>query len=154
MNSLLSTSKRFLVSENDYAAIRDFGSVEYLIEFRLTDLSALGEFETAYAAAGLEANGSTVTYPLFKLLNGLSDGMMIGVILLISALVIAVAFLCIRFTLLAKIEEDYREIGVMKAIGLRVSDIKKNIPGKICHDCSIGQHLRICTLVSVPRHAS
>jgi putative ABC transport system permease protein len=27
--------------------------------------------------------------------------------------------------LLAKIEDDYREIGVMKAIGLRVSDIKK-----------------------------
>jgi putative ABC transport system permease protein len=33
--------------------------------------------------------------------------------------------MCIRFTLLAKIEDDYREIGVMKAIGLRVSDIKK-----------------------------
>ena len=125
MNSLLSSSKRFLVSENDYAEIRDFGSVEYLIEFRLTDLSALGTFETAYTSAGLEANGPTITYPLFKMLNGLSDGMMIGIILLISALVIVVAFLCIRFTLLAKIEEDYREIGVMKAIGLRVSDIKK-----------------------------
>jgi len=125
MNSLLSSSKRFLVSENDYAEIRGFGSVEYLIEFRLTDLSALGAFETAYTSAGFEANGPTITYPLFKLLNGLSDGLMIGVILLVSALVIAVAFLCIRFTLLAKIEEDYREIGVMKAIGLRVSDIKK-----------------------------
>jgi len=125
MNSLLSSSKRFLVSENDYAEIRGFGSVEYLIEFRLTDLSLLGEFETAYTSAGFEANGPTITYPLFKMLNGLSDGLMIGVILLISALVITVAFLCIRFTLLAKIEEDYREIGVMKAIGLRVSDIKK-----------------------------
>jgi len=125
MNSLLSSSKRFLVSENDYAEIRGIGSVEYLIEFRLTDLSALGAFETAYTSAGFEANGPTITYPLFRLLNGLSDGLMIGVILLISALVIAVAFLCIRFTLLAKIEEDYREIGVMKAIGLRVSDIKK-----------------------------
>jgi putative ABC transport system permease protein len=125
MNSLLSSSKRFLVSENDYAEIRDFGSVEYLIEFRLTDLSALDTFESAYTSAGLETNGPTITYPLFKMLNGLSDGMMIGVILLVSALVIAVAFLCIRFTLLANIEEDYREIGVMKAIGLRVSDIKK-----------------------------
>ena len=125
MNSLLSSSKRFLVSENDYAEIRDFGSVEYLIEFRLTDLSALGTFETAYTSAGLETNGPAITYPLFKMLNSLSDGMMIGVILLISALVVAIAFLCIRFTLLAKIEEDYREIGVMKAIGLRVSDIKK-----------------------------
>lgn len=125
MNSLLSSSKRFLVSENDYAEIRDFGSVEYLIEFRLQDLSALGTFETAYTAAGLAANGPTLTYPLFRTLNGLSDGLMIAVMLLVSALVVAVAFLCIRFTLLAKIEDDYREIGVMKAIGLRVSDIKK-----------------------------
>jgi putative ABC transport system permease protein len=56
--------------------------------------------------------------------------MMVAVILLVSALVIAIAFLCIRFTLLAKIEDDYREIGVMKAIGLRVSDIRKTYLGK------------------------
>lgn len=125
MNSLLSSSKRFLVSETDYAALRESGSVEYLIEFRLKDPSALGAFEAAYAAAGLEANGPTITYPLFRMLNGLSDGLMIAVILLVSVLVVAIAFLCIRFTLLAKIEEDYREIGVLKAIGLRVSEIKK-----------------------------
>ncbi|MGE7674310.1 ABC transporter permease [Lysinibacillus sp. NPDC094403] len=125
MNSMLSSSKRFLVSGNDYAEIKSLGSMEYLIEFRLKDLSALGEFETAYASEGLEANGPTITYPLFKTLNALSDGIMIAVILLISVLVVAIAFLCIRFTLLAKIEDDYREIGVMKAIGLRLSDIKK-----------------------------
>ncbi|MBN2004750.1 MAG: ABC transporter permease, partial [Anaerolineae bacterium] len=125
MNSLLSSSKRFLVSDNDFAALKSSGSVEYLIEFRLQDLSALGTFETAYTAAGLETNGPMITYPLFRMLNGLSDGLMIAVILLVSVLVVAVAFLCIRFTLLAKIEDDYREIGVMKAIGLRVADIKK-----------------------------
>lgn len=125
MQPRLSSSKRFLVSPNDFAAIKQFGSVEYLIEFRLHDLAALGAFETAYTAAGLEANGPTITYPLFRMLNGLSDGLMIAVLLLVSALVIAIAFLCIRFTLLAKIEDDYREIGVMKAIGLRVADIKK-----------------------------
>lgn len=125
MQPLLSSSKRFLVSHDDFAALRQFGSVEYLIEFRLHDLENLGAFEAAYTAAGLEANGPTLTYPLFRLFNGLSDGLMIAVILLVSALVIAIAFLCIRFTLLAKIEDDYREIGVMKAIGLRVADIKK-----------------------------
>jgi putative ABC transport system permease protein len=125
MNSLLSSSKRFLVSHNDFAQLREFGSIEYLIEFRLNDLATLGAFETAYTSAELEANGPTLTYPLFRMINGLSDGLMIAVILVISALVIAIAFLCIRFTLLAKIEDDYREIGVMKAIGLRVADIKK-----------------------------
>ncbi|MCM3634090.1 ABC transporter permease [Paenibacillus camelliae] len=125
MNSSLSASKRFLVSSNDYAHIKSQGHPEYLIEFRLKDLAELGAFETAYANAGLEMNGPTVTYALFRMMNAISDGMMVGVILLVSFLVVAIAFLCIRFTLLAKIEEDYREIGVMKAIGLRISDIKK-----------------------------
>lgn len=125
MNSQLASSKRFLVSAHDYAELKNFGSVEYLIEFRLNDLSALGAFETAYITAGLEANGPTITYPLFKMINAMSDGLMIAIILLLSVLVVAIAFMCIRFTLLAKIEDDFREIGVMKAIGLRVSDIKK-----------------------------
>lgn len=125
MNSTLSASKRFLVSEQDFAALKNSGNIEYLIEFRLKDLASLSTFESAYVSAGLEANGPTVTYPLFKLINSISDGMMIAVILLVSALVVAISLMCIRFTLLAKIEEDYREIGVMRALGLRVSDIKK-----------------------------
>ncbi|MDZ7792167.1 MAG: ABC transporter permease [Spirochaetia bacterium] len=125
MQPMLASSKRFLVSHKDFAALRQSGRVEYLIQFRLHDLDRLSAFGTAYSAAGLEANGPTITYPLFRMMNAISDGLMIAVILLVSALVLAIAFLCIRFTLLAKIEDDYREIGVMKAIGLRVSDIKK-----------------------------
>jgi putative ABC transport system permease protein len=125
MNSTLSSSKRFLVSENDFEALRNLGNIEYLIEFRLKDLSALGRFEAAFNTAELEANGPAITYPLFRLINSLSDGLMIAVILLVSILVVLIAFVCIRFTLLAKIEDDYREIGVMKAIGLSLSDIKK-----------------------------
>ncbi|KAI7264217.1 hypothetical protein KC345_g8906 [Hortaea werneckii] len=125
MNSLLASSKRFLVSKKDYAEIQGSGNTEYLIEFRLKDLSQLSAFEDDYTSAGLEANGPTITYPLFKMLNAVSDGLMIAVILLVSALVVAIALMCIRFTLLATIENDYREIGVMKAIGMRVSDLKR-----------------------------
>lgn len=124
MNSMLSSSKRFLVSENDYLALKDLGNVEYLVEFRLRDLKSLGAFEADYTAAGLPGNGPTVTYPLFKMLNGISDGIMIGVILLVSLLVVVISLLCIRFTLLAKIQDEIREIGVLKAIGLRISDLR------------------------------
>jgi putative ABC transport system permease protein len=141
MQPLLSSSKRFLVSQNDFESLRPLGSMEYLIEFRLHDLGRLGAFEAAYTAAGLEANGPTLTYALFRMFNGLSDGLMIAVILLISALVIAIAFLCIRFTLLAKIEDDYREIGVMKAIGLRVADIKKIYLAKYAAIAAVGSLL-------------
>ena len=141
MQPLLSSSKRFLVSSNDFAALEPFGGMEYLIEFRLHDLAALSAFQTAYVAAGLEANGPTLTYPLFRMINALSDGLMIAVILLISVLVIAIAFLCIRFTLLAKIEDDYREIGVMKAIGMRVSDIKRVYLAKYAAVAAVGSLL-------------
>lgn len=141
MNSLLASSKRFLVSERDYDQLAPFGSVEYLIEFRLKDPSAIGAFAAAYTSAGLEANGPTITYALFKMMNGLSDGLMIAVILLISAMVVAIAFLCIRFTLLAKIEEDYLSIGVMKAIGLRVSDIKRLYLAKYAAIAALGSTL-------------
>jgi putative ABC transport system permease protein len=141
MNSSLSASKRFLVSENDFKELKSLGGIEYLIEFRLKDMSKLGAFGTAYASAALEANGPTVTYALFKMMNAISDGMMIGVILIVSALVVAIAFMCIRFTLLAKIEDEYREIGVMKAIGLRVSDIKKIYLAKYAMIAAIGSVL-------------
>lgn len=124
MNSTLASSKRFLVSAGDYERLRASGSVEYLIEFRLKHLSDLSGFEAAYSASELPANGPTLTWPLFRMISAVSDGIMIAVILLVSVLVIFISLLCIRFTLLAKIEDDYREIGVMKAIGIRVSDIR------------------------------
>lgn len=141
MNSMLASSKRFLVSPHDYVAILPSGSTEYLIEFRLKDLSALSSFETDYTAAGLEANGPAITYTLFRILNAISDGLMIGVILLASVLVVIIAFLCIRFTLLATMESDYREIGVMKAIGLRVSDLRKIYLAKYAAIAALGSLL-------------
>lgn len=125
MNSSLASSKRFLVSEGDFARLRPSGTMEYLIEFRLKNLSELGAFEAAYHDAGLPSNGTAVTWPLFRMINAISDGIMIALIFLVSVLVILIGLLCVRFTLLAKIEDDYREIGVMKAIGMRAADIQR-----------------------------
>jgi len=126
MNAALVSSKRFLVSEADLNKILEFGQLEQLIEFRLRKGVSYADFETAYFDARLPANGPPViTYTQIRLMNSLTDGIMIGVLALIVLLVIIVAFLCIRFTLIAKIQEDYREIGVLKAVGMRVGDIKK-----------------------------
>lgn len=125
MNSTLASSKRFVISEEDYSMLAPLGNVEYLIEFRLHDLSGLSAFETDYSAAGLPANGPVLTWPLFRMISAISDGVMIAILILMGLLVILVSLLCVRFTLLAKIEDDYREIGVMKAIGMRSSDIRR-----------------------------
>ncbi|MEK4006944.1 ABC transporter permease [Paenibacillus sp. FSL H3-0333] len=126
MNAALVSSKKFLVSQADFERVREFGQLEHLIEFRLSEGVNYPAFETAYLDAGLPANGPpAITYNQVKMINGITDGIMIAVLVLIGMLVIIVAFLCIRFTLLATIEEDYKEIGVLKAIGMRVSQIKK-----------------------------
>lgn len=126
MNAALVSSKRFLVSENDFESIKSFGIMENLIEFRLKDFSAASAFETQYLQAGMPNNGPpAITYALIKTINAITDAIMIAVLVLISLLVIIVAFLCIRFTLIAKMEEDYKEIGVLKAVGFRVSHLKK-----------------------------
>ncbi len=126
MNQALVSSKRFLVSPHDYEKLQSFGMLEQLIAFRLRDGVSSADFEAAYFNAELPSNGPpSITKMQVRLMNGMTDGVMIAVLVLIVILVTAVAFLCIRFTLLAKIEEDYREIGVLKAVGMRVSAIQK-----------------------------
>jgi putative ABC transport system permease protein len=69
--------------------------------------------------------GPAVDQGLFRIINTLSDGLVAGVVILMSLLLIVIAILSLRFTLLATIEEDTREIGVMKAIGIASFDIKR-----------------------------
>lgn len=126
MNPSIVTSKRFVVSENDWALLRDnIGEIEYLIEFQLYDVNSVSDFEAMYQASSLPQKDAAITYTLYRTLNALTDGIVAAVIVLISLLLIAIAALCLRFTLTATIEEDYREIGVMKAIGISGKDIRR-----------------------------
>lgn len=132
MNSPLSVSKRFIVSAEDYEKIRPSGTPEYLIEFRMHEIQKSSEVETAYRENGLESNGPPfLTAPLFRLINAFSDGITIVTLLLISLLVIGIALLCVRFSLLAKLEEDRRELAVLKAIGLPIREIRRLFLAKV-----------------------
>lgn len=126
MNPSIVHSKRFVVHETDLDTLaKNLGETEYLIEFQLTDPGKLSEFRQAYESSGLPGKGPNVDDRLFKMLHAITDGMVAAVIILVSLLLNIIALLCIRFTILAVVEEDYREIGVMKAIGIGQRDIKK-----------------------------
>jgi putative ABC transport system permease protein len=126
MNPAIASSKRFLIHAQDYASLREtIAETEYLIEFLLVDESEISAFVSAYQASDLPQTGPTVDQGLFRIMNTLSDGLVAGVVILISVLLIVIAILSLRFTLLATIEEDTKEIGVMKAIGISRFDIKR-----------------------------
>jgi len=124
MNSMMASSKRFLVSKEDYNKLLKFGSEEYLIEFLFKDSADTNKFAADYLAEKLPSNGPAITKPLMRLMNALSDGLMILVILLVSGVMLLISLLCIRFTLMARIASDQREIGMMKAVGMNRKDVR------------------------------
>ncbi len=125
MNSMMASSKRFLVSEKDYRALTDQGQEEYLIEFLLDDGADINNFQSDYLDQGLPCNGPLVTRPLIRMMNALSDGMMIFVIFLVSIMVLLIAMLCIHFILALQMERDRKEAGMLKALGIDRREIKR-----------------------------
>ena len=125
MNSMMASSKRFLVSQWDYERLKPHGEEEYLIEFLLKDGGNANAVSTAYTQQGLPANGPAITKPLIRMMNALSDGTTIFVIFLTAVVVLLVALLCIRFILSIRMERDKREVGMLKALGIGKGEIKR-----------------------------
>lgn len=125
MNSMMASSKRFLVSRQDYERLRPAGEEEYLVEFMLKDSSATDAVSAAYADQRLPADGPLITRPLIRLMNALADGTTVFVIFLAAGAVLLVSLLCIRFILSIRMERDKREIGMLKALGTGKREIRK-----------------------------
>ncbi len=125
MNSMMASSKRFLVSDWDYNRLKACGEEEYLIEFLLKNSADTPAVSTAYTQQGLPSNGPAITKPLIRTMNALSDGTTIVVIFLTAVVVLLVALLCIRFILAIRMERDKREVGLLKALGIGKGAVKR-----------------------------
>ena len=124
MNSMMASSKRFLVCKEDYERLKQLGSEEYLIEFRFVEGADSNAFKTAYENARLPMNGPAITRPLIKMMNTLSDGIMILIVLVISMLALLISLVCMRFMLLTRVAQEANEVGILKAIGISGKDIR------------------------------
>lgn len=128
MNSTLCSSTRFLISDEDFAILSGaMGETEYLIEAWFSDSARSSAYQTAYeqSSLGLPKNGQAVTYTMIFLLSALTDLLMAVVFLMAGVLLIVIALVCLRYAVLAELEDDMREIGTMKAMGIS----KKGICG-------------------------
>lgn len=124
MNSMMASSKRFLVSTEDYGKLSGEGQEEHLIEFLLREGADVNAFQSAYTAQELPANGPAITRSLIRMVNALSDGTMIFVIFLVSILVLLISLLCIHFILSLQMERDRKEVGMLKALGIGRREIR------------------------------
>jgi putative ABC transport system permease protein len=127
MNPAISSSKRLAVAPEDLERIQEHtGQVEQLIAFWLDDPGTQSAaFQKAYLDAGMPQAGQMVDSATFKILTMIGDGLVAGVVILVSMLLLVVAALCLRFSFLTAAEQDYREIGVLKAIGVAPRDVRR-----------------------------
>ncbi|NLM05354.1 MAG: ABC transporter permease [Tissierellia bacterium] len=123
MNSPMTSSTRILVSNNDYKLLEGLiDEQEYLIEVYFNDKNY--SIQSAYEEEGLPMNGPTISYTMIFLLSALTDISIAFILFLISILLFIIAFISIRFTIDALLEEEIYEIGTMKAIGFSIKDIR------------------------------
>lgn len=121
MASSLSSATRFAVSPTDLQALAAAGGGvrEIIVEYLLTDPALASELEVAYASdPALPMNGEGVTYTLIRMLNVLGDGLAAITLMFVALLLVAIALLNVRFVIRGRLQEEVRQIGVMKAIGL------------------------------------
>lgn len=125
MNSPMVSSTRILLSDKDFdELVGVVGELEYLVEAYFSNTKQANDFKTAYEDASLAQNGQAITYAMIFTLSALTDIVMVFVLLLVSILLIIVSFICVKFSIMAALEEEVREIGTMKAIGLSFTDIR------------------------------
>lgn len=134
MNSTLCSSTRFLISDEDFERLSGIvGETEYLIEAWFTDSAEASAYQSAYeqSSLNLPKNGQAITYSMIFLLSAISDLLMAVVFLLAGALLIVISLVCLRYVVLAELEDAMREIGTMKAIGVPAKGIRGLYLGKI-----------------------
>ena len=90
-----------------------------MIYIRTSDMEKMvSEIKPIIDSAILAADKATIKF------SYIFDMMVVGILLVVSIILVAVAFVILRFTIAFTLTEEFREIGVMKAIGIRNRKIK------------------------------
>lgn len=124
MNPSLVSSKRFLVSNHDYEILqKEYILKEYLLSYKLINYDRIDDFQSIYFSSPMPKNGPYVNLSLLKLLNSITDGLSIIILFFVGCIILIISILSIRYIVYTCIEEDYYEIGILKAIGISNSKI-------------------------------
>lgn len=126
MGSSFASSARFLVSVADFGELPALGGDrELIIEYRLDDPAEAATLQRAYEAdSALPKNGQAVTFQMIRMINAISDGLVAAALVFASLLIIAIAFINVRFVVRGTLEDDVREIGTLRGIGLNMRTIR------------------------------
>lgn len=118
--SVMMGISQIVLSENDYSEIENEELFSYVgYEIWTTDVEA---FDENFAKSGILTIYS-IPRSLMSLMY-IMDMITAGVLLLVSVCLILISLVILRFTISFTLHEEFREIGVMKAIGIKNRKIR------------------------------
>lgn len=112
---------RFMISHEDYNRLEEKASTMGLYYI---DTENITTFQKELNKEAFPSVINVITQDTYKMVYTF-DLIMAALLILIGICLIIIAMLVLRFTLIFTIEEQYQEIGILKAIGLRDHKIKK-----------------------------
>lgn len=113
---------RFIVSENDMERLLADGDYIYSRLYSLT-LNDIEAFENEYAKQDIAVVFGDAK-DTFKI-GYIMDMIIAAVFIVASILLVIIAVVILRFAIVFTVNEDYKEIGIMKAIGIGDKGIRK-----------------------------
>jgi putative ABC transport system permease protein len=141
-------SKRIIINDDDFHGFNNddkrIGIKQWVI-FK-NDKYTYNDVEKDFSKTSIQdvgmINSDIVTYTYMM------DLITAGIMIIVSIFLICISLLILRFTIVFTIEEDYKEIGIMKAIGLKNKSIKSIYMVKYLTLSVIGGSLGL--LASIP----
>lgn len=114
---------RVIINDGDFESFLESGENE-IVGLYAANVENQNEFRRALDDQNFLTAMNVITKQTYTMAYSF-DMIMAGLLILIGICLILIALLVLRFTLVFTIEEEYREIGIMKAVGLRDFAIKK-----------------------------
>jgi putative ABC transport system permease protein len=106
---------RYLVSEKDYQKLISDPKMSYFVFYGIKT-GDVQQFENSFNKSGI-STFMVADISLIKMMY-IMDMVIAGVMLLVSVCLIIISIIILRFTIVFTLNEEFREIGVMKAIGI------------------------------------
>jgi len=112
--------KRIAISDNDYDF---FNNAENITNIEIlsciaNDLGDCDDISKSFDKISVNNVIVAFTSKMIKL-TYMPDLLMAGIMVLVSIFLTLIAFLVLRFTIVFTLQEEYKEIGIMKAIGIK-----------------------------------
>lgn len=114
---------RLIISQEDLDEFAEEGGAALFIRYDIETDDGAG-FVERLNRHSFDSMTNAVTADTYEMIYSF-DMIMAALLILIGICLILIALLVLRFTLVFTLEEDYREIGIMKATGFRDFQIKK-----------------------------